>query len=54
MRLVLAVLALAASVTAQAVTEIIVPSAVPPAGCENSRSGSFQITIQVRATQLGL
>jgi hypothetical protein len=45
MRSTLAFLALAASAAAQGVTNIIVPSSVPPAGCENSRAGAFAITI---------
>ncbi len=39
-------LALIRPATAQAaVTGLIVPSAAPPAGCENSRTGTFTITI---------
>ncbi len=41
----LAILSFAASVWAQAVTQLIVPSATPPAGCQNSRDGAFSITI---------
>lgn len=39
-------LALISPAATQAVTGLIVPSATPPAGCENSHSGTFTITIQ--------
>ncbi|KAJ9605426.1 hypothetical protein H2200_010083 [Cladophialophora chaetospira] len=45
MRFSLAILSLATSVWAQAVTQLIVPSSTPPAGCLNSLPGSFSITI---------
>jgi hypothetical protein len=41
----LAVISFASSVLAQAVTQLIVPSATPPVGCQNSRQGAFSITI---------
>lgn len=49
MKRMLALLALATSVLAtpypQAVTSAIAPSSAPPAGCETSHSGTFQITV---------
>ena len=45
MRLFLPFLGLLAMASAQAVTELIVPSSTPPAGCQNSRAGTFTITI---------
>jgi hypothetical protein len=45
MRATLAVLALAGSAAAQAVTSLIVPSSTPPAGCDNSRQSSFSLEI---------
>lgn len=45
MRVSLAILSFATSVLAQAVTQLIVPSSTPPAGCQNSREGSFSVTI---------
>lgn len=46
MRIPLTLLSLLALTYAQAVTDIVVPESEAPAGCENSRVGSFQITIQ--------
>jgi hypothetical protein len=45
MRATLALLALAGSAAAQAVTSLIVPSSTPPAGCDNSRQSSFSLEI---------
>lgn len=45
MRWTLALLAAATTATAQAVTSLIVPSSTPPAGCLNSHTGSFELSI---------
>lgn len=52
MRALVSFVALLATVSAQAVTDLIVPSATPPAGCLNSRQGTFEILI-ANATGFG-